>query len=220
MDQCLVSQRLCPLDVEDDKVEEGTEVDAKERKDREGPCGSVEGDRRVVSTESRRVLCGPTQATIEVVKEFGVAWVVLSPSKADGAQNDARHGKRVEVSQKEELGRDEHKDDDGSDGEHGGEDWTVSCLEHLGEADADGEGGGDEQEEVGDLGRGVAVQEAAHVDRVLKSDAIDDDGLDDDLQLGLDEGLNVQDLLLHHLLLLHHIPRYQSQTNTKQPIKI
>ena len=95
----------------------------------------------------------------------------------------------------------------------------MTHMEHLGEADADGDEGGEKHEEVGDLRGGVAVEQAAQVDLVLEGDRVEDDALDDDLQLGLDQGLNVRHLLLQHLLLLHQIPRYQSQTNTKQPIK-
>ena len=93
----------------------------------------------------------------------------------------------------------------------------MSYLEHLGEGDADGDQGGEEHEEVGDLRGGVTVEEAAQVDLVLEGDRVDDHSLDDDLQLGLHQGLDVGNLVLEHPLLLFEVPFHQTRTNQEKP---
>ena len=117
--------------------------------------------------------------------------VLFCHSKANAAQYDACEGEGVEVGQEKELGHDEDEDDQGSDREDRGEDRLPSCLEHLGERDAEGNQGGEEHEEVGCLRGGVRVQEVGHVDRFLKGYGVEDDALDDDLQLRFDQRLDV-----------------------------
>ena len=81
-------------------------------------------------------------------------------------------------------------------------------MEHLGEADADGDEGGEKHEEVDDLWGGVTVEEAAQVNLVLKGDGVEDDALDDALQLGFNQGLNVGHFFFQHLLLFLEVPFY------------
>ena len=87
---------------------------------------------------------------------------------------------------------------------------------HLGEADADGDEGGEKHEEVGDLRGSVAPEEAAQVDLVLEGDGVEDDTLDDDLQLGFNQGLNVRHFVLHHLLLFLEVPFHEASTNQQE----
>ena len=84
---------------------------------------------------------------------------------------------------------------------------------HLGEADADGDEGGEKHEEVGDLRGSVAPEEAAQVDLVLEGDRVEDDALDDCLKLCFNQGLNVGDCVLQHFLLFLEVPFHKARTN-------
>ena len=78
----------------------------------------------------------------------------------------------MDVGKQEELGHQEEKDDRRSCREHRGDRRFLTHLEHLCEADADGDEGGEKGEEVGDLWGGVAVEEAAQVNLVLKGECV------------------------------------------------
>ena len=55
-----------------------------------------------------------------------------------------------------------------------------------------------------------------NVNLVFEGDRVEDDALYDDLQLGFDQGLDIGNFVLQHLLLLRKVPFHQTRTDQEE----
>ena len=111
MDDRLVGELSCPLDVQDDQVENWQEVDVKEHEGWYNPGDTVEGELGTLSTEYHGVLRRWAESAVEHVKELDMCGVVVRDDRANQAHHHAGDGQGVEVGEQQELGHQEEKDD-------------------------------------------------------------------------------------------------------------
>ena len=111
MDDRLVGELSCPLDVQDDQEEDWQEVDVKDNEGGQNPGGTVEGEWGILSTECHGVLRRWAESSVEHVKELHMSGVVVRYVRANRAQHHAGDGQGVEVGEQQELGHQEEKDD-------------------------------------------------------------------------------------------------------------